>query len=673
MFLLGAFAYVAAMAPETNSDAVRFYWPYMKLLRHYSGFFDGQRQWCYIIPQAGLIYGSALLSLLGDYAVRLSMLLAWAALIGTACRRFPGQPATLRYALALVLASSPVVLWVASSLMLDTFVCVAVVALAVLCIEGREPGSARFWVAVGICAGTAWAAKFSSLPYIVPLVGYAAFRAMKAAGVIRMIRGMALSGVSLLVTLSPWFVHSYQQSGNPIFPFLLKVFPSPFWPRGVGFSNLGSFRLSGGWRGWLLWPIDMTYHTGKFVEGFDGKLGLILLVSVFLAVLILWKGTAPGRALVLATIVATAILWSQTAYVRYWLPSLWLIALAACYPMKKPARTAGMPAVIAGAALLVMMPQVLFSMVDYWPDPLGWPWKVYARKISPASYLGGRFEALTAEIEHRAVLGNRFPKMWFTGYEAIGQFPVQPMEAVVWELALHTLGPRPRIEYLISAGCEYWLVNEEANDALWFRAEGISHFFWNESNLIARSGPLAIYRMPARETVLRAFDARAAAGTELMLNGSFESVGPNIPLFWLTKGDTPPQQVTSPQAFDGKQYVQLRLKSGLQQGIALPPGLKNVELLIHARSVQGEPAVSFRYKIYSLGFEKDPASVPPESQVQPELALTGKEDSISVRGDWQEYRINFAIPELARYVIVSLDKPDGSGEIWVDSIHLYAR
>jgi hypothetical protein len=44
IFLLGIFAYVSAMAPETNSDAVRFYWPYMRLVRHYSGFFDGRYQ-----------------------------------------------------------------------------------------------------------------------------------------------------------------------------------------------------------------------------------------------------------------------------------------------------------------------------------------------------------------------------------------------------------------------------------------------------------------------------------------------------------------------------------------------------------------------------------------------------------------------------------------------------
>jgi len=94
LFLLGVYAFVFAMAPETNSDAIRFYWPYIKLMRHYAGFVDGPRQWSYIIPQAGLAYGSAVLILLGKHAVRLSMLLVWAALIGIICRRWTDQPST---------------------------------------------------------------------------------------------------------------------------------------------------------------------------------------------------------------------------------------------------------------------------------------------------------------------------------------------------------------------------------------------------------------------------------------------------------------------------------------------------------------------------------------------------------------------------------------------------
>ncbi len=672
MFLLGIFAYVSALAPETNSDAVRFYWPYMRLMRHYAGFFDGRYQWSYTIPQAGLIYGSAVLSLLGSYAVRLSMLLIWAALIGAVCRRGPDRTPGVRYGLAVVLASCPVVVWVASSLMLDTFVCAVVIALAVLCVEGREPGSAKFWIAVGICAGTAWAAKFSALAYAVPLVAYAAIRSLRAAGIVKTIRGLLLSAFCFIATLGPWLYHSYSQSGNPVFPFLLNIFPAPLWPRGVGFSNLDSFRLPPGWRGWLLWPIDLTFHTHKFLEGYDGKLGLALLVVLALAIYIVWKGKAQGRALAVIIFIATALLWSQTAYVRYWLPSLWLVAIAASHPLKGARQPATKVPLIVVAAFLIMMPQVLFSMINYWPSPQGWPWQVYTGKISARAYLGDQFAALSTEIERHGALGHDWPRVWFTGSEAIGHLQVQPMEATVWELTLHTLDPRSKIQYLSTAGCKYWIVNEEENDALWFRALGISHFFWNESNLIVRAGPLAVYRMPTPDSALHDFDSRAAPGTDLLLNGSAEIGNEGMPKFWLTDGEAPKLAVT-PQALDGTHCMQLGIKTGMRQAVALPPGLKSVEFLLSARAVQSGKPVAFRYQIYSLGYEKDPATLRPEDQVQPERGLTGKSESGTVATEWQQFRTIFDIPDLARYVVVSIDKPEGSGEIWIDSVHLYSR
>jgi hypothetical protein len=188
--------------------------------------------------------------------------------------------------------------------------------------------------------------------------------------------------------------------------------------------------------------------------------------------------------------------------------------------MKWPVRAIPIRVAIVSFAFLIMFPQALSSMLSYWADPQGWPWKVYAGKVSPQAYVGGQFEALSAEIGRRQALGRRWPKIWFTGYEAVGHFQVQPMEATVWELSLHTLGPREQVQYLASAGCEYWIVNEEDEDASWFRAEGISHYFWNESNLVARSGALAIYRMPVLDQALREFDARALPGNELLLAAS---------------------------------------------------------------------------------------------------------------------------------------------------------
>jgi hypothetical protein len=556
--------------------------------------------------------------------------------------------------------------------MLDMFVCITVAALAIICAEGRKPDAVKFWIAIGICAGTAWAAKFSTLAYVVPLVAYAAYRCFKTAGVLRTLRGLAVSASCFVVTLTPWLIHSYHQSGNPIFPFLLKIFPSPLWPRALGFMNLGHFSLLPGWRGWLLWPIDMTYHTSRFVEGYDGKLGLAIPALLFLAILVLWRGNAPGRAFAITGILATGLLCTQTAYVRYWLPSLWLVALAASHaPYRKPGSSL-LRAVPALAAFLIMMPQILSSMAGFWADVQGWPWRVYAGRISPHAYLGRQLEVLSSEVARYDALRHGWPRIWFTGFEAVGHLDVQPMEATVGELFFHTLGPRSQIQYLSAAGSEYWVVDEDSQDAQWFRAEGISQFFWNESTFVCRSGSLAVYRMPPLDQTLRAFDGRSMPGIDLLLNGGFEAGKEGAPGFWLIDGSAP-QIIRAPRVFAGQQCVQLQPGSRLRQGVALPPGLQNVELEVSARAAGNGQPVSFRCQVYTLGFEKNPDLIAPEDQVQPDRILTDH----SLPGDagnvWQQFRMTIQIPNLARYVVVSIDKPEGRGEVWIDSAHLYSR
>jgi hypothetical protein len=668
LFLLGVYAFVLAMAPETNSDAIRFYWPFIKLMRHYSGFFNEPRQWSYFIPQAGLVYGAAALSLVGKHAVRLAMLLAWASLIGVLCRRWTTQESSPQYTVVLVVASCPVILWVATSLMQDIFVCLAVVTLMWICLEGQDPGSHKFWISVGIFIGIAWAAKYTTLAYAVPLLGFAVYRSYSATGWIKTLRGLALSGCSALITITPWLVRSYQQVGNPVFPFLSEIFPSSLWPRGVGFANLASFRLPAGWRGWLLWPIDLTYHTSRFVEGHNGKLGLTLIVLLILAIPALRKGSGLIKSIVITGTVGTVLLWSQTAYLRYWLPGLWLLGMAAAYTLQRHLRSISQRLIVAVAALAILVPQVLFNMVDYFPDPRGWPWKAYAGEIRWEDLVGQRLW----EVEQLLPPTRPWPKIWATGYEPVGHLDVEPMEATVWELSLHATEPRAKIQYLASAGCEYWLVNEEDEDAKWFRSEGISHFFWKQSNFVARAGAMALYRMPSAERALQEFDARALPGTDLLMNGSFELTTGKKPAFWLIDGNAE-QYFPAAEADQGQACLRLPSKGGVRQGIALPPGIRNLELVANARSGgQGEP-VELHYSFYFEGFEKDPQNIPPKDQVQPYHTLTGRDESVHLGGKWEQYRSVLAVPDLARYAVVGLDRPAGKGEIWIDSVHVYVR
>ena len=178
VFLLGSFIYVTAVAPEMTYDGIRFYAAYINLLKVNSGFFSIPEQWYYIVPRAGLSYAGTLMILGGQMAARWSMFLAWLALIGIACR---GQVKALgsNLALVLVMASCPIYIWFTASLMQDTFVCLVVVVLALICIEGKEPGSNGFWAAVGGFMGLAWSTKYSILAYAAPLGAIALVRASK--------------------------------------------------------------------------------------------------------------------------------------------------------------------------------------------------------------------------------------------------------------------------------------------------------------------------------------------------------------------------------------------------------------------------------------------------------------------------------------------------------------
>ncbi len=672
LFLLFVFAYVYSCAPEQQSDALRSYLPYVKSLRRNSGFVDVPYQWAYIIPQAGLTYAGTVITLFRERALQLTSFLVWLALIGIVCRRKSGASAEARTALTLVVASTPVILWVATSLMQDCFVCLAVVVLALLCLEGREPGSARFWAAVGACAGLAWAAKFATITFVLPLVLCASWRSGKARGWVRTALGWMIAGSSALLVLAPWLVYSYRQSGNPVFPFLLKVFPAPNWPQGVGFSNLASFRLPAGPRGWFLWLTDLTYNTSRFVEGCDGKLGMTLLGLVLFGLLAFWKGTWTERAIIASGFVGAAGLISMTAYVRYWMSGLWLVALVVPALLDRVARTIRARVWLSAAAVVVLGSHAFITALGYWPDPAGWPWRYYTGKISGMAYLSGSFRGLEMFPWLEQSWGE-WPKVWYTEYDAASYFKVAPMEAVVWELSLHRPDPRSKIQYLASAGCDYWIVNETGTDAMWLRLSGIAQFFWEDRLRVASAGPTSVYRMKSESEVLRDFDERAQPGNDLVADGGFELGQSGIPRFWMTSG---PARwfLQSSEAQGGEGYFRISPTGSLRQEIPLPPGIRAIELAVAARGTRADKPGLLRWSIAFKGYEKDPAQIRAGAWLDADKEISVARADVSVEQNWNQYQMDsVAVPRLARVATIFLENVGDGAEIVLDNIHLFSR
>jgi hypothetical protein len=567
------------------------------------------------------------------------------------------------------MASCPVFIWTATSLMQDAFVSLAVAALAVICLEGGRPASFGFGCAIGVATGLCWSAKFSTLPFIAPLMLAAAWRSIRTAGLRRGLAVMAVAGASALVVLAPWLIHSFRQTGNPVFPFLLGLFPSPLWPYGVGFANLASFRLPPGWKGWLLWPFEMTYRTSHYVEGVDGKLGMSLLVLLVLAAAVVWRGSQKSRILIAAGMLGTALLCSQTAYVRYWIPGLWLLAMAApeAFPASFRSRLARIWVLVP--ALLLMACQVLFSMLGYWADSKGWPWGVFARSISREAFIERHYPGF-GELSKLEEFSQGWPSIWFTNYEASGHLRVKPMEATIWELDYHAIELREKVRYLGSTGCRYWLVDESGPDALWLRNNAISHFYWDERMLIAKYGNIRLYRMKSAEEAVREFDGRAAPGSELLVDSGMEIGEGNTSKFW--RPEEGATWICDPaQAHEGNSCFQIPTQSGLRQDVALPPGLKAVEFGMSARSSDPAKKAQVRALVSILGFNQNGKNRGLDAQMNRDLA--GLLKVVEVGGDWTSFRWSISIPEGAVYCVVHIANVGTGAQGFLDGVHLYAR
>jgi hypothetical protein len=669
LFLLFVFVYVASIAPDTNSDAIRFYWSYVKWLRHDGGFPQIAQQWSYIIPQAGLTYAGVLLSLGGSPLARLSMLMVWMALIGITLRRNPGSGANL--AVALVMASCPAVLWTATSLMQDSFVCLSVVMLALVCLESEKPGSPRSWLMMGALTGMAWAAKFSTLTYAVPLVLAASYRGCRNSSLWKTFRGCALAGLGGFAIALPWMIHSYRQSGNPVFPFFFRLFPAPLWPHGVGFANLDTFKLPPGPRGWFLWPLDMTYQTSQFAEGSDGRLGLVLIFLLVLAVPAIRRGNEAARALILAAVVGTALLWSQTAYIRYWIPGLWLLAIASQHGVSRIVRSKWSGVCFTSFALVLVSTHILYTMAVSWADAQGWAWDFYSGKVKQDVYLDRSFRGFK-ELRSLEPFGKSWPKVWFTGFSPIGYFPVRPLEATSWELSLHAPDPRGRIAYLGSSGCDYWVIDEEAKDAFWLRATGIPLAYWDDKRRVASAGPLKVYRMKTAAEALREFDARANPGTDMIMDGGFEQDLAGRPRYWSLDGESKWLRPSS-AALEGQGCLCLGPVSSLRQVVSLPPGLNAIELGLSVRSADPRRSARVWVRLEILGFGPASTNPKPGSIPEPEGLLRSESGAIQTGTRWTAYHFAVTIPVEARYAVVLLGNDDAQGAGIVDAIHLHSR
>ena len=318
--------FTVAFMPEVGHDALamHLFIPAHLESRHEWGFAADTYVWA-VMPMLGDWLFSVGYMLAGEQAARLInvgfiFVLSW--LVRDLVLWAHGSKAGARWAVLLFL-TTPLTFLESGSLFIESVWASFVVAgsLFIFKILQSDDEKTDCIPLAGLLLGGALAAKavtFTILPVLLLVViwRYRAWAKPRLAVV------LALGFVLLLAIGSIPYATAWHLTGNPVFPFFNHLFQSPLYPA-IAFDP--SFFMKG-----VTWDVlyQVTFHSGKYLEGTMGAAGFqwLLLFTPALLILIIARQRR-GLILFIIAILCCVLTFQQTAYLRYVFPSFaWVAA-----------------------------------------------------------------------------------------------------------------------------------------------------------------------------------------------------------------------------------------------------------------------------------------------------------------------------------------------------------
>jgi hypothetical protein len=306
-------AFVAALAPELETDAIWFHLYFPRLFLESGRLVDLPTEYISLYPMTWELWYGYGLALGGQTAATLlhfACLPLIGALVFEMSRRWGGMSASQAWLAVAILCSVPLLMWEASTAYLDLAFTlhIALAAYALVRFVDRQR-SQWLWLAA-INLGLGLATKHLGLVCLAILApGLFILLWLRDRSISRSARPVLLLGLVSLAIPFPWYLRSWLATGNPVFPELFGLF-GPVEGRWDAMTNAGLqafFDRFG--RPRTIWnlltlPWDMTIHAARY----GGTFGPIFLM--FLPALLL-RRLRRELAYVAAFTLAYAIAWAS--------------------------------------------------------------------------------------------------------------------------------------------------------------------------------------------------------------------------------------------------------------------------------------------------------------------------------------------------------------------------
>jgi 4-amino-4-deoxy-L-arabinose transferase-like glycosyltransferase len=386
-------------APPVGGDQTKYHLAYPRLYAQAGGLvatpwtFWGQQQWLqnFLYTMAYAVRGENLARLMNAVSGVLA-----AVALATLVRRHFGR------SLGVVAGALYFTLPISWSQMVRSGADTSVVIYAALAVsawldwaKGQRDADLR---RAGILCGLAGGAKVMGL--LVPaLVGIGILVVMlrRRIAPVRFVTRAVVFGALAIVMLSPWYVRNVVETGDPLYPFGVKVFGGTHWSVEAGdyldlyYSQYrakeAAQREGEPYAGWevVKFPWDLTMHPESFEDGKRQGQDVSPFVFAFLPSLLLLRRRRWAAVSVAAIGIAygAIIAVGAWAHPRYVLPGV-ALALAAATPAARA--LCGRRVFAAVVALTIAGNLVLITRMfrPMWPDQV----RVALGRMAPDAFLG---------------------------------------------------------------------------------------------------------------------------------------------------------------------------------------------------------------------------------------------------------------------------------------------
>lgn len=337
---------IASLAPPTAKDTLLYHFSVPKafIAQGSSAFIEGNiASYLALGTEMHVVWAMLLGGPVGERAgeaaagavVWLFFPLLLAALFGFA--REAGISRRWSLIAVLMVATVPTAYHVAASAYIDLALALYVLLAAVALTRWWRSLESRWLILMAIFLGAALASKLTTLFVIAAFALVVVMRARSEADGAGKAAGFGLAALVLAgVFASPWYLRTWAETGSPIFPFYMSIWPGEAAGWDVERSNLFQ-AMNAQYGGYVKTPLDYLAAPWnisitaqpELATHFDGVLGVAFLLGLPFLAWALWKFEMPAEAKIGSAVAAVMFLFwlFSSQQLRYLLPIVPLLAI----------------------------------------------------------------------------------------------------------------------------------------------------------------------------------------------------------------------------------------------------------------------------------------------------------------------------------------------------------